>query len=406
MKYIYIVDEYISSKKNGIGTYLRELISCLKKIDVNICLLSCCYDSKIFQIEIKDGIKQIQFPVMRDFFSEYYNVIDKFMRLYIEDSQENVFMFNYGPCECLLKSVKKSYPLSKLVFVVHDMAWTSFMFGDKIELKKFMCPERPDLLEKEYSKLLPLLKEEEEMYKTVHQIVALVPETVELLQHVYKVCEKKIVLIPNGLEDKYNKLSKNDMSQLKDKLLISQNEKVILFVGRVNEMKGIYQLLNSLKKVVHLYPDFRFVIAGTIFHAKLIMEYANEIAPKIVFTGQISKKRLNEWYQIADIGVLVSYSEQCSYTGIELMMHGIPVIASDGFGVSDMFRDDENAKIARIGDRNKPIEFEKNLTEALLALLQSDDLRNKLGKCGRIRYETKYGVEQMKERYHTLIQSL
>lgn len=406
MKYIYIIDEYISSKKNGIGTYLRELISSIKDGDIKICLISCCYDSETFQIEIKDGIKQLQFPVVHDLFGEYHNIIDKFLRLYIEDCQENIFIFNYGPCKLLLKSIKKSYPFSKLVFVVHDMAWTSFMLGDKVKLKEYLCKEKSNLLEKEYLNLTYLLEEEKEMFKIVDQIVVLVAETVEILQDVYNVCENRMALIPNGLEDNYNKLSKNETSKLKNKLLIPQNEKIILFAGRVNEIKGIYPLLNSLKKVLHFYPNFRLVIAGTIFHTKLIMECANEIASKIVFTGQISNEKLKEWYQIADIGVLPSYSEQCSYTGIELMMNGIPVVASDGFGVSDMFRDGVNAKIARIGDRSKPIEFENNLSESLLILLQSVDLRDKLSKSGRMVYERKYEIKQMKEKYQKLIYTL
>lgn len=406
MKYIYIIDEYISSKKNGIGTYLRELISSLKGGDVKICLISCCYDSETFQIEIKDGIKQLQFPVIRNFFGEYHNIIDKFLRLYIEDCQDNIFIFNYGPCKLLLKSIKKSYPFSKLVFIVHDMAWTSFMLGDKVKLKEYLCKENSNLLEEEYPNLMYLLEEEKEMFKIVDHIVVLVAEAVEILKDVYNVCEKRMTLITNGLGDNYNKLSKKEACQLKNKLLIPQNEKIILFAGRVNEIKGIYPLLNSLKNVLHFYPNFRLVIAGTIFHTKLIMEYANEIASKIVFTGQISNKKLNEWYQISDIGVLPSYSEQCSYTGIEMMMNGIPVVASDGFGLSDMFYDGENAIVARIGDRNRPIEFENNLSESLLMLLQSDDLCNKLSKSGRMIYDRKYRIKQMKEKYQKLIYSL
>ena len=132
------------------------------------------------------------------------------------------------------------------------------------------------------------------------------------------------------------------------------------------------------------------------------MEYTSDIAAKITFTGQISKTRLNEWYQIADIGVLASYSEQCNYSGIEMMMHGLPVVASDGFGIGAMFTDDVNAKIARIGDRNNAEEFENNLAETFLKLLQSESLCRKLGEKGRKIYESQYSINIMREGYRTL----
>jgi hypothetical protein len=130
------MDECSSSKINGIGTYLQELTHCLKKMNINLYFIACYHNSDIFKIEIKDGIKQMQFPSIPDFCSNHYNIIDKFLRLYIKDSRDNIFLFNHGPYEFLLKTVKKSFPLSKIIFVIHDMSWTDFMLGDKTELNK------------------------------------------------------------------------------------------------------------------------------------------------------------------------------------------------------------------------------------------------------------------------------
>jgi glycosyltransferase involved in cell wall biosynthesis len=240
----------------------------------------------------------------------------------------------------------------------------------------------------------------------VHQVIVLAPETVELLKTVYKIKCEKISLIPNGLQDTYCRLPKKDLNQLKAKLFIPLHEKVILFAGRIKNVKGIYQIINSLKKAVNVFPDFRLIVVGTEFNAKMILECASEIASKITFTGQIHKNKLKEWYQIADMGVLASYWEQCSYTGIEMMMYGLPVIASDGFCVGDMFVNDENAKIAKIGDRDHSDEFESNLSKAFLELLQSDELCRTLGNNGRKIYESKYQIKYMKEGYQMLLNSL
>ena len=303
MKNVYIIDDYTSSKVNGIGTYIMELIFSLKEAGMNVCLIACSYDTKTFKIEIKDGIRQMQFPTISGFLCQYYNVIDKFFRLYIEDSQDNVFMFNHTPCGSLLKTVKSSFPLSKLVFVIHDMTWTGAMLGDKIELKKYAIAEDCEF-EKAYPDILPRFNEEKCMYETAHRIIALAPETIDLLQTVYGVSNDKISLIPNGLRDTCHSISTTTKIQKKEKLFIPLHEKLIVFAGRVKNVKGIFQIINSLKKVVKTNPDFRLVVVGTIFEVKKVMEHAGDIASKIIFTGQMSKEKLSDWYQIADIGVL------------------------------------------------------------------------------------------------------
>jgi len=406
MKNVFIIDDYASSQTNGIGTYIKELMFCLKVMKMNICHIACCYDSEVFMIKMNDEIKQMQFPAIPYFFVTHYTIIDKFLRLYIKDTVENVFLFSHTPCDFLVKKVKSSFPLSKLIFVIHDMVWTESMFGDKLKIKKYSASENNALFEKEYPKMFLRFKEEKRMYETVNRIVALTPETVELLQSAYNSNSQKISLIPNSLRDTYSSISGKEKVHLKKNYFIPLNEKIIVFVGRVSNAKGIYQVINSLKKTIKTYPNFRLVILGTILEVKKIMEHAGEIASKITFTGQIPKERLYEWYQIADIGVLASYSEQCNFTGIEMMMHGLPVVASDGFGVGEMFKDGVNAKIARIGDRNHLEEFENNLSEAFLELLQSPDLCKKLGENGRRIYESQYHINNMKEGYRMLLDSL
>lgn len=406
MKNLYIIDDYASSKSNGIGTYIKELIYCLKETEIDICHIACCHDSKTFKIEVNNGIKQMQFPVVPYFFVKYYSILDKFFRLYIDDSPENVFLFNHTPNEFFVRKIKFSFPKSKLVFVIHDMIWTEPLLGNKTEIKKLATIENLELFEKEYPILVSRFKEEKNMFDTIHQIVALAQETVELLQSTYNINNENISFIANGLQDNFLILSKGEKNQLKVKLFIPINEKVIVFAGRTSNSKGIYRIINSLRKVVRVYPNFRLIVIGTIFEVKKLMEYTSEIAPKITFTGQISKDKLYEWYQIADIGVLSSYWEQCSYTGIEMMMHGLPVVASDGFCVGDMFKDNLNAKIAKIGDRNCPEEFENNLSEAFLELLKSPNLCKKLGNNGRKIYESKYHINCMEKGYQMLLDSL
>ena len=57
---------------------------------------------------------------------------------------------------------------------------------------------------------------------------------------------------------------------------------------------------------------------------------------KVCFTGKIPKDQLYTFYQIADAGTLPSFSEQCSYVGIEMLMHGLPWIGTNSSGLKEM----------------------------------------------------------------------
>lgn len=115
-------------------------------------------------------------------------------------------------------------------------------------------------------------------------------------------------------------------------------------------------------------------------------------------------KELKKWYQMADIGVIPSYTEQCSYVGIEMMMHGLPIVTSDGFGLRDMFKDRGNAIVAPIGKRTKKNgTFSENLVHALTMFLSSETLMNEIGRNAQEAYVKHYSLCQMKEGYKHLL---
>ena len=128
---------------------------------------------------------------------------------------------------------------------------------------------------------------------------------------------------------------------------------------------------------------------------------------KVIYTGHLEASVLQQWYQMADIGVIPSYTEQCSYVGIEMMMHGLPIVASDGFGLRDMFKDDVNAIVAPIGKRTKKAKgFSENLAHALAMLLYSKALRDKIGRNARETYVNYYSLRHMQEGYRRLFRAM
>ena len=402
---IYILDEYQSSTRNGIGTFLGELLKCFA--GYNICLIEFNSKEKSFAIKTVNGVQEMHFPPFeRNGFLANHKLIDKFFRLYINDSPDNLFMLNHSPCENLLQAIKTTFPLSKVTFTIHDLGWTSNLLGDFDLLKHIVANENNKRIQKKYQSIIKYFQEEQRMYALADQVICLSDDTYRFLQDVYLADKHKISLISNGLTDIYTPISPKKKQALKSKMGIDPDEKILLVAGRTTPAKGIPYLLSAFTNVVKKYPHCRLVIIGQVYAPDAILKLSKQAAAKVSYTGLIGKEELTRWYRIADMGIMPSLSEQCSYSGIEMMMHGLPVVASNGFGVRNMFQDGINARIANIGNRKKPKELQNNLSVAIIDLLQSHELSEQLGGKARKIYEEKYESKQMRDRYIELIDSL
>lgn len=403
MKNVYFVDEYMSSMKNGIGSFRGEYFYCLKRMEVAICLIVFNSIYREFTIKEKGGIKTMYFPALRlSNLDSFPIIVCDFFRLYIDDSLDNVFCFNYSPCADLLQRIKKSHPLSKQIYIIHDLGWTLPFLGDLEKLNMMISNRNQGASQGRLKYLLSVFDEEKRMCDIVESIVCLSASTFEVLKTNYLIDEAKIHLIPNGRRGGGNNCIYERKKILRKQAFINDNEKIILFVGRLTKAKGIYALLMSFREILKECSLARLVIAGAMppdFELSLF----NDIAYRVTYTGHIGCRDLNNWYIMADIGVIPSYTEQCSYVGIEMMMHGLPIVASDGFGLRDMFHDGVNAVIATIGNRSNPAEFSYHLSNALLKLLFSAELAREIGDTAKKCYRLYYTISKMQKGYKELL---
>ena len=128
---------------------------------------------------------------------------------------------------------------------------------------------------------------------------------------------------------------------------------------------------------------------------------------RVIFTGYIKQSNIVDWYRAADIGILPSYNEQCSYSGIEMLMLGMLVISTDSQGLTDMFHDNENALVAKIGNRKDDKEFIASLTETILkALTLPQEIAEELSANAKKYAQEKYSLSQMREKYIALIEDI
>lgn len=373
----------MSSQKNGIGTFWGELLFCFKNSGYKINLISFNAEVNEFCITEENEIKKYLFQVFNyGHFLEHFKIIEKFFRLYIPDSPHNVFFLNHSPCANFIQSLKETHAKSSIIFTIHDFGWTKLLSGSLVEYKKAIKSHRDNKTDDIPE--LTVYHQEKRIFELADMIICLSPDTYNILKTVYKVPEVKVSLIPNGLILKRKGMfpSNDDKKKIRISKNINVEDKILLFIGRPTAQKGVFELIHTTRVVLKEFPNTKLIIIGdgNEVPMKDIINASSQIATSVIITGQLNHAELEKWLTIADIGIISSYYEQCSYTAIEMMMHGLPIIASDGLGIRNMFVDGVNAKVAKIGNRIKLKQYRANLADNIIHLLRSPDLRDNLSK--------------------------
>ena len=409
MRNIYIFDEYTSSRKNGIGTYLQQLLCCLDTSDYNICLIVFNANTEEFSIVKEKNISKMLFPPLKGHFLSQVKVIDKFLRLYIKDNPENIFFLNHSPCRDLIKSLRNIFPLSKIVFTIHDFGWTNPLMGNLKEFRN-LAGNKSSYTDKNTKEnfIINYYEEEKEMYQLADRTICLSQDSYDILRSVYRLDKDKISLIPNGLKKPGIVIKERNSEEVGNSINIKHNEKILITIGRPTRQKGIFDLIEAMKLILKIKQNVRLVIIGDANEQSFreLINATSPLASSITLTGLLDRKSIYKWISIADLGIIPSYYEQFGFVGVEMMMLGLPIVASDGLGLRNMFQDNVNARIARIGNRKQKMEYRNNLANAVLELLDSPDLCDSLSFHSKKIYEEKYHIRYMKQKYKELIQSL
>ena len=159
-----------------------------------------------------------------------------------------------------------------------------------------------------------------------------------------RIKNKKFLTLKNIID--YEKFEKNitetEKNILKNKYHIDSNEKVIIFVGRLTEEKGIKQLLMAINDVT--YKNFKLLIVGSYFFntkvrsdfEKELDELVNKNKERIIFTGYINYNQIYQLYKISDFAVLPSmWDEPAGLTIQEAEACGLPAITTNSGGIPE-----------------------------------------------------------------------
>lgn len=371
MKQIYLIDEHLSSKQNGVGTYVRHFARMFDGADYNVNILSFNAEVKELCISVQDGVYKYSIPYCaQGNFMKAGELICPLLSLYIEDKKDNVFFVNHSPCSDFMKAIRANFPKSKIVFTIHDQGWTSPLLGNSENLRKVLAHRKVNNIDNDTVRYVRnFCKEEKKMYQIADAVICLSHSTYQLLHEVYGASTNKLYYIPNCFIKNSNGLALSK-KEARAKLYISEKEKILLFVGRPTKAKGIFELLKTFEQICATFKDIRLVVAGEVHSLGDFTKLTPTSSSHITYTGLLNPEQLNLWYAAADIGVLPSYTEQCSYTALEMLYNIGIVVSTDGWGLNEIFHNSQNAIVAQTTTINNA--FTQELVKAIEIALTLD----------------------------------
>ena len=158
-------------------------------------------------------------------------------------------------------------------------------------------------------------------------------------------------VIPNATDsEKFaSKLcTPEEKSALRKKLGISENDTVLLYVGRVVEEKRLSELYDIASSVVRQRDNVKAVFVGSGAMEKTLRErcVSENLQDRIIFTGFIDWTKLYAYYAMADIFITASLSEMHSMTILEALILEKAVVCRKDTSFSDTVFDGVNGYLA------------------------------------------------------------
>ncbi len=181
----------------------------------------------------------------------------------------------------------------------------------------------------------------------------------------------------------YNQpVSEQQKKELKQRLEISQEEKIILYVGRLEEGKGLNYLIDAASTLT---PSPRLLFIGTGSKEEFLRHLCTVKEVRGSFMGHVPNEQLYLYYSIADIFVLPSvttrdFKEPWGLVINEAMNQSCPVVTTNAVGAAagGLVEDGKTGFIV-------PEKDSSQLAGAIKRLLTDDDLRAKMGMRGHLK---------------------
>lgn len=193
------------------------------------------------------------------------------------------------------------------------------------------------------------------------------------LASIFGIPGDKLRVIPNGVHSEQFQDANVDMARRMYGL--SEEDSVILFVGRLVNEKGVQLLIEAMPKILHYWPSAVLVIAGQGPYEGELRNLAARLGlgGKVKMVGFVPDEARNALYRLARVAVVPSLYEPFGITALEAMAARAPLVSSDVGGLSEIVRHGENGWKCYAGNVN-------SLADGMLHVLHSPEAAEQMSE--------------------------
>lgn len=393
---VYFIDEWNSSRWNGIGTFRDIIVPGLFARGVDIALISLNSDCRDHELAKSSGILEIHVPYLLGGWRVNTSEVTRLLKDNINVADPCVFIVNHSPCADFIDSLRSDFPLCKVMFVIHDQGWCQALRGDAELLREIILSDSvpPIVSDRTVKEVRKCCLKEYEIYRRADIVVTLCESARKVALDVYGVPEHKVAMVSNALPGDYA-VSLPPRNEARRLLGLREDDRILVFVGRAEVHKGMAAILRFAGLLADCDLYCRCAVIGALRNIAKYEKFITPAASRLIFPGHLSARELRMWYAAADVGVLSSYTEQCSFAALEMMASPMDLVSSSGFGLSDMF-DSSVAYMCDPRPVNDDTAYIGRLKEGVISVLSlSDEHKDQIRQTRRKLLADKYSISAM-----------
>ncbi len=315
-------------------------------------------------------IAKNKWPLYLDEFTlNYFKFVEK------ENLKYDILHCHYYLSGIIGLKIKEKYRMIPLVMSFHTLA----LMKDLVARSE---SERSDRFR---------IDAELEITKKADRVIVSSETDSQYMRYLYDCPTEKLAVIPPGVNT--SRFHPMEKTSAKDKIGASRDEKIVLFVGRIEPLKGIDAIIYAMKIIVMRCPNLPIklmIVGGDISQKKELwtrelkrLEELRTILkiPNIVeFVRQKTQEELPYYYNSAEVLVMPSHYESFGLAALEAIACGVPVIATNVSGVASLLDEEHASLIATV---NNPLlladQIENLLLDEKAHKKVSEDLINSSG---------------------------
>ena len=223
---------------------------------------------------------------------------------------------------------------------------------------------------------------EQELMASADHIVAFSPHERDAMVRLYQADATRIGLIPCGVD--LSLFRPLDQQEVREKLGLN-GEKVLLYVGRIEPLKGLELLLHTAAQL-QTFEQIRVLVVGGGAGRDQEIDRLREMAKSLNvdevfdFIGRVDQQDLPLYYNAADVCVVPSFYESFGLAALESMACGTPVVATRAGGLSTIIQHGRTGYL-------KAWRCPEAFASSLEMIISSRNLQHSMGLAARRRAE-------------------